>query len=64
MFIRYVIFDFADTKLKDSGTSVIMGRYESHMLGGEWPRYAWQKDQEDSYDVRSSKIMQIYEEEK
>ena len=35
--IRYVIFDFADTKFCDSsGIGVIMGRYRKiYMLGGE-----------------------------
>ena len=58
--IRYVIFDFADTKFCDSsGIGVIMGRYRKiYMLGGE-------------VRIRKilmmsgvTKIMQIYEEEK
>ena len=65
--IRYVIFDFADTKFCDSsGIGVIMGRYRKiYMLGGEvCAVHTSERIRKILTMSGVTKIMQIYEEEK
>ena len=65
--IRYVIFDFADTKFCDSsGIGVIMGRYRKiYMLGGEvCAVHTSERIRKILMMSGVTKIMQIYEEEK
>ncbi|MDO4475135.1 MAG: anti-sigma factor antagonist [Eubacteriales bacterium] len=64
--IKYVIFDFADTKFCDSsGIGVIMGRYRKIcMLGGEvWAAHANERIRKILKMSGVLKIMQILEEE-
>ena len=65
--IRYVIFDFADTKFCDrSGIGVIMGRYRKiYMLGGEvCAVHTSERIRKILMMSGVTKIMQIYEGEK
>ena len=65
--IRYVIFDFADTKFCDSsGIGVIMGRYRKiYMLGGEvCAVHTSERIRKILMMSGVTKIMQFYEEEK
>ena len=65
--IRYVIFDFADTKFCDSsGIGVIMGRYRKiYMLGGEvCAVHTSERIRKILTMSGVTKIIQIYEEEK
>ena len=65
--IRYVIFDFADTKFCDSsGIGVIMGRYRRvYMLGGEvCAVHTSDRIRKILTMSGVTKIMQIYEEDK
>lgn len=64
--IKYVIFDFAETKFCDSsGIGVIMGRYRKIcMLGGEvWAAHANERIRKILKMSGVLKIMQILEEE-
>ena len=65
--IRYVIFDFADTKFCDSsGIGGLMGRYRKiYMLGGEvCAVHTSERIRKILTMSGVTKIMQIYEEEK
>ena len=65
--IRYIIFDFEETKFCDSsGIGVIMGRYKRiYMLGGEVCAVHTNERMKKILTMSGvTKIMQIYEEEK
>lgn len=64
--IRYVIFDFADTKFMDSsGIGVIMGRYKTlRLLGGEvWAIHTNERMKKILNMSGVAKIIRLYEEE-